>query len=725
MSSSVATDITIVMDYYLYIATAVCYKIMNIIKIGLTECPLDRLRTYLTGCPPDLTPSHDIYFEVIWKIKTDNRRKLSYYEDVLHNRFMKYRMMREIPRDSEWFNFKEKDGIAIVKEFMKHQNWVECEVPLSEILPVQRKSRHLRNVYYANTYFIESLSERNHILNQIQKPVIESIKLFIQGVTTHAGYIVAPCGIGKTYITCMGIQGTKRVIICCPSNQIQEQWREQLIGASIFTPGQILIMGTNGTTETSEIKEFMKNDTYCIITTYMSSRILVELIVENPPQVIVLDEAHHVAGIVAERDEGEGMTRRLMERACYMKLKRLSLTFTPRFIENPYETNMKYFTMSDETIFGSKIVELKLRDMINKGVLPAYRIWNLRDNTRKGAGIIGKVECICEAWDAKEFKYGEGQYILHHLIIFTHTNEEGRLIEKILVEKLKDTLVLCVKGGDNISSAQEQFSNAKRSILINCKVLGEGLNIPITNAVTFTYSKKSHGEIAQMIFRAGRWYENKSIFHILLPIIDEDDMSGFEEVFMSLASCDENIYDEIMIRNFDKDSGGSSGEYSVNSNGEVSEEIIIDEFDGTNPEEIIKWRENLRRSLLHSNSPKKIQEFCIKQGIDTSIEYLTDLRSQNPDLPEDPKPKNQTWYNWLHPTKNNKITAMEFVTNIIEKNNLKVASGYNEWREVQPIDIREKLPSEQHINDGFFGTHDINFNEILDKYKNQKSHSRR
>ena len=138
--------------------------------------------------------------------------------------------------------------------------------------------------------------------------------------------------------------------------------------------------------------------------------------------------------------------------------------------------------------------------------------------------------------------------ILHHLIIFAATNDEAKQLETYFANKTKDTLVLCVKGGDKLEEPIRRFSQAKRAIIVNCKVLGEGVDIPIANAVAVTYPKHSRGEITQMLLRAGRWYDSKSVFHILLPILDVDDMTGFEDVLTALASCDDQLRDEVILR---------------------------------------------------------------------------------------------------------------------------------------------------------------------------------
>jgi len=701
---------------YLYIATAPVYSILGIFKLGFTSEPYGRHSTYQTGCPPGLTPSHDIEYIAIWKIDAQTRDEGFDYEDILHNQFLKYRMMRDKPGDTEWFDFKGQTGITLVKAFMEKMSWVKREVPLSEITSPKRISHQLRKQHHKNTYFLRSIIKRNELLNQVQQPVIDAIIAFIQSIVLFAGYVIAPCGSGKTIMTCRGLKGVKKAIICCPSNQIQDQWASTLINESVFTSKQILIMGIGGTTDKNAIEKFMKNDTYCIITTYMSSNILVELLEEYPPQILVLDEAHHLAGIVGKEDEGEGKTRRLMMKASELNVKRLSLTFTPRFIKNTDEVDTEYLTMDDESMFGTKIAELKIRDLILLGILPDYRLWSLRDETKKGTGLIGKAECIAEAWNAKEVVRGEEQFILHHLIVFASTNDEAKQLETYFSNKTTDTLVLCVKGGDKLEEPLRKFSTAKRSIIVNCKVLGEGVDIPVANSVAVTYPKKSQGEITQMLLRAGRWYEGKPVFHILLPILDDDDMSGFEEVLTSLASCDEYISDEIILRASSEKKNTEITERFEEDGGAIPECIMIEDYDGSNLEEIKKCFTNARKNLFPSKESKRIQLLCIEKGIDTSVEYSMTLRTQNPDLPEDPKPKNQLWYDYLHPTLIERIRPQEFVKTILEPNNLRVAYRYEEWRGVQPSDVKGKLPSDQHITDGFFGKDYTNFNEILLKF---------
>lgn len=689
---------------------------MSLGKIGCTEEPYGRRYTYLTGCPPGLTPSQDIDYDAIWETTASTRDDLYDLEDEVHNQFLRYRMMREKPGDSEWFNFLGKNPCDEVRKFMETRQWVKREVPLCEIRHRKRTSRYLRKQYYKNLQFIKKQSTRNDILNRIQEPVVLAITAFITDPDNKAGYVVAPCGSGKTLMSSKGIRNVRRCIICCPSKRIQDQWRTTLISEGIFSEDSIHIIGSSGTTNPNTICSIFTEDTYCIISTYMSSHLLVDIITAKV-NILILDEAHHMAGIVARTDSGEGRTRRLMLKASELGIKRLSLTYTPRFIADANSSEVKYLTMDDDNMFGKKIAEMKIRDLIHKGVLPDYRLWTLRDEARKGTGIIGKAECLLEAWSATEIVRGEEKYILHHLVVFASTTQEAMTLEAFFKEKTTNTLVLRVGEGDNLDKPIRQFTEAPRAIIVNCFVLNEGVDIPIANAVAITYPKQSRGQITQMVLRAGRWYEGKSIFHILIPTLGDEDLSGFEEVLSALASCDDQIRDEIILRSKVQEHPITDN-VSLHQQGEqndtVPECIMIDEFDA-NEEDIRRCFRNIRRNLFSARESKRIQELCIKEGITTSIEYSL-LRQQIPELPENPRLKNELWFDFLNPSRFDRILARDFVITILEHNNLRVGHKYDEWRGVQPPDVIARLPSVQNITDGFFGSEDTNFNTLREKY---------
>jgi superfamily II DNA or RNA helicase len=698
-----------------YLASSPVFRAKSLGKLGCTEEPYGRRSTYLTGCPPGLTPSHDIDYDGMWETTATNKEELFDYEDEVHNHFLKYRMMREIPGDSEWFDFQGRSPYDAVKAFMETRPWVKRQIPLSEIAPPKRLSRYMRRQYQKNLQYIKTRTKRNEILDALQEPIISAIRAFVFDSANKAGHVIAPCGSGKTLMSVKGFRGVKKAVICVPSKQIQAQWRDALVAESAFSNSQIYFVGDEGTTNVDAIRKVLSQDSYCVIAINMSSHLLVDVIQSNT-ELFVSDEAHHMAGVVAKDEKGEGRTRRLMLKAYELGIKRLSLTYTPRFVKDDGATDVEYLTMDDDDIFGSKIAELKIRDLIHKGVLPDYRLWTLRDEARKGTGIIGKGECILEAWNATEIIRGKEIHILHHLVVFASTTQEAKDLERFFKMKTGDSgvVVLRVEQGDKLEEPIRRFTEAKRAILVNCFVLSEGVDIPCANAVAITYPKQSRGQITQMVLRAGRWFEGKPVFHILIPTLGDEDLSGFEEVLTALASCDEQIRDEIVIRSATGVKPSDPISSSTDSSEAAPECIMIEEFEA-NEEAIKRCFTNIRKNLFPARESRRIQELCIEKGWGTSVEYGLQ-RIAIPELPEDPKPKNNTWFDYLHPTYGERISASDFVKTVLDPNSLRVGGKYDEWLGVQPSDRIAKLPTVQHITDGYFGKDDTNFNTLCEKF---------
>jgi hypothetical protein len=213
-----------------------------------------------------------------------------------------------------------------------------------------------------------------------------------------------------------------------------------------------------------------------------------------------------------------------------------------------------------------------------------------------------------------------------------------------------------------------------------------------------------------MVLRAGRWYPGKAVFHILIPTLGDEDLSGFEEVLSALASCDDQIRDEIVLRT--KPGVKPSDPLPPSETGETLPEcIMIEEFEA-DEEEIRRCFRNIRRNFCKES--RRIQDLCIEKGVDTSVDYAL-LRIDFPELPEDPRPKKSLWYDYLHPSRGDQVTPYEFVT-MLDRHKLHVARAYDEWRGVQPTDVRAKLPSMQNISDGFFGEAS-NFNILRTKFR--------
>ena len=416
-----------------------------------------------------------------------------------------------------------------------------------------------------------------------------------------------------------------KIIILAPRRAIIEQWIDtinnnlELKGYKIFYCGSKYIKtkskefgNIENTTDIKILKQWiLKNEKFILFCSYMSSFKLRKIIIEIKKEFsdfyidfAIFDEAHHMVGYIyiddEEKDEDEeddkqdeendkqdeeddkqdeeeveeeddakkitkksqyGKSRALFNLE-YIKQK-LSITATPRIINKNNKILNGYFSMDDELCFGKKLHEIKMRTLIDEGIMPDYKIiithsddYGNNDIEEKGNVIVNNIlqknpEYKEDNFNTYKSNIFNNKYILNKLIIFMDTNESVTKITSYLKVKLKDEKINIFAIDSKTSSidyenAMNDINNIMtRTIIINCKMLNEGVDIPIADSVSICYIKHSRVEIVQMIFRAGRWTPTKFFFYILLVLTKDEDYSSIEDVLASLALNDDALMEEI------------------------------------------------------------------------------------------------------------------------------------------------------------------------------------
>lgn len=655
---------------YIYLASTPQWITQNIGKIGCTDEPYGRIQQYLTGCPPCMSPSCDIEFFQIWKLEDDADKY--YYENYIHEWFKLFRMRRKIDGDSEWFNFKNESILENLNSFMKTREWVVGLVSFNNIEKPKRTILQTYN-YNKNTLNFEVRTKvHNEKLDAIQKPIINKLNEFIKS-DESAGYLIAPCGSGKTRMTCSTIEQSKvkKVIICVPSLKIQSQWKNTL-------SMNLTLLGGSHYDE-KEIKRIILQDTYCIVSTYASSKYLIDVLNVD---LVIFDEAHHMSGIVASKDEGIGSTRLFLDYLVQTKKKRLFLTYTPKLIQKDEEDSGKVFSMNDETVFGKCIYQVKLRDLIKEGILPDYNIWLSKS---EGSGITAKVEQCYELFNSKQIN---GQFILKKLLVFTET-----IIERnYAYEQLKKTIPNVFRITDkDVDKPIRDFEQSDRAILVDCMRLGEGVDIPCADSVAVLYPKHSIVSIVQTLLRPGRWFPYKSVFHMIICNTLDDNTTGFEDALVALSSHDEDLRREIMM--YTSKSNSSNDE--ILEEGETSNgRIHIERLELKDSKSISTMFNRVRTLIIPKQDLRAIRKECISRGIRTSFEYQK-LRDEITHFPEDPRFSGLSWFDFLNPN-SNKIEYKDFKDRCIYEN-IYTFTSYSEW-----LEKPNEFPSYQNLEDGYF-----------------------
>jgi superfamily II DNA or RNA helicase len=698
---------------FIYLATAPIYFALYIVKIGLTGNPHGRLSTYLTGCPPGLTPSHDIQFHFLWETTATTVEELQDYEAEAHDFLFAERMMRIKSGDSEWFNLKTAAAVERFRQFIESRPWFKRTVPLTEVIRPATSQSLIRPYNRNLRFFKRSLEERRVALAAIQGPWIAALSAFLSDSSQIAGKIECPCSSGKTRTTCVAINGLiGRLILSAPSETILLQWRQTLLDHGGFTEADILLIGssTGGTTDPALIHRHASRATFCFLVTNMSAHLLIDHIASA--QLYASDEAHHMAGAIrsGSDEEGAGQTRRLLAKAVALGTKRLFLTFTPRDVISA-DGATSVFSMNDPAVFGTTIYTIGLRTLIRAGVLPAYNIWPIYDADNHGTGMIAMGKLLSTAWAATEIVRGSERHVFNRMIVYAADKADGGELAAYLSASEPDTCVQFIQGGDDVKAAIARFEAAPRAILINCKVLGEGVDIPCADSVAITYPKYARGEIVQMLLRPGRWFPGKSVFHILLPTLTGQDMSGFNDVLAGLASVDDALRDEILHRTVGPElRTPASSTDSTEGEDQDPSSIQWHCYEGLDPDQITAAFSRLRRSLLTTRgSLRLLQSHCHDLGITTSLEYAHVYAKNG--WPEDPRVADMTWYDFLHaddPATERSIPA-DFVTKKLIPGGLVTAAVY-------VAAAAHDGPSLQHINDGYFGSKYTNFTTLIDAF---------
>jgi len=501
-----------------------------------------------------------------------------------------------------------------------------------------------------------------------------------------------------------GEEHNTNVIICAPVECIQKQWHKTLIRRHVFAREDMYII--NGSQEKMSASECVNQYVHvcdaqhrcssqssrakpiCAIVTYASSHLLTRVIDACRASLMIFDEAHHLAGIVAQDETdgdgdgmyfGQGRTRMLAAEAAKLGIKRIALTYTPRIArihERDISSGRKveFLTMDDELVFGKQIARLDLRKLINDGILPDYRICAIRPHPQASASVSSRAstststhshslsrlstidnrsaqvgECILRAWV-------EYTHDINHLIIFARTLNDVRELGTYLRERAANTLVICIgertHDEDNVKICIERFTKEPRAILINCYKLSEGVDIPCADSVAIAYAKESRGQITQMILRAGRWHPNKPMFRVLIPIIDDcvrGDTTGIAvrpmnttaltEVLVAMAINDSLIRDELKLRAQEQIASCASSTMSdgdARDVGSPNKHIDLFCFAST---DLARIRQIIAGSYVFAvaqGDSVDIRAICAAHNVHTSVEYVSMRANMFPDLPEYP-----------------------------------------------------------------------------------------
>jgi superfamily II DNA/RNA helicase len=177
------------------------------------------------------------------------------------------------------------------------------------------------------------------------------------------------------------------------------------------------------------------------------------------------------------------------------------------------------------------------------------------------------------------------------------------------------------------------FEQKEKAVLTSCRVLNEGVNIPIVDSVCFVDGRNNSIDIIQCIGRALRLYKGKETAKIIIPILEENVVGGnFNEIvkiIKNLSNYDYHVKESIMnkkgdkkiirFKNYNDDSKGINLDLKDLENKICS--VIVDKCYG--------WDKNCERLIEFFETNKKRPSSISKNADEKQLGYWIGTQKKN------------------------------------------------------------------------------------------------
>ena len=440
---------------------------------------------------------------------------------------------------------------------------------------------------------IQKLTFTSHTLPEatILRPYqIESIAVLEKGKDTKKNvYLCIPTGAGKTMIILHNHINniSERLLVLVPRIVLMEQWGEECTKLGI----KPYLIGTGQHHNMEKIKEET-----IVICVYDSFPNIYEH--KNTFQRYCIDEAHNIK--IPERymnteidndNDIEIDDDTDDEELSYMECIQ-SLSDSKQAI---------YISATlDKPKDGSLFYEYKLRQAINEGYLCDYQF----------------VFPIFEQENVSNDHLA--QYLLHkehasHCVIYASSCKEGKEFTQIL-NKLQKGCAGYIDAHTPYKKRKQlfaDFESGKIQFLINIRVLTEGFNAPHIRSIFFLRISTSDIFTIQVVGRALRLHQDKSIATMYFPFTQESDLERIQTFLHQLSTYDERINQTIS----EKKIGG----YISIEHGDMKDNDADDEEEAENIEDVFTFKYNL---IVNSMGKSDKIEEMIKKKADALIKFV-------------------------------------------------------------------------------------------------------
>ena len=454
-----------------------------------------------------------------WKECSTFFASQNFYNEDLNKTIVRWEKLI-ITRNSECklaFNLKEKHRLFNDKPYSRDEiiNYCESLLESPPIIPIVNKIKDTIRDY--------------------QKECIDLI------ISSKENVIISlPTGTGKNFIIVNSLEPNKKYLILVPRIILMEQIQDEIKKHNPKLKNKIHLIG-----DSKNMFDETKDITICC---YNSVKIVAEH--STLFHKIFIDEAHHInkPEIYKEDDEHDLDIPELIDDCgennydSDEKLEDNDEEIQKEDNDDEIKDESRYisiisnFTKLKNNVYLSATIdaqdgfiyyEKNIRDMINNKYLCDYTL-NIPiftdDPTNKN---------ICE-YLLKEYR---------NIIIYCNTKKEGKQINKLLneLQNKSSEYIDCDTSKLKRKTIIEKFKSGVLPYLVNVRILVEGFDAPITKGVCFMHLPSSKTTLIQIIGRALRLHEMKTIANIILPFSSKEDETSIINFMKVISKNDSRI----------------------------------------------------------------------------------------------------------------------------------------------------------------------------------------
>ncbi|MGX1564338.1 Helicase associated domain protein [Streptomyces sp. NPDC055506] len=421
------------------------------------------------------------------------------------------------------------------------------------------------------------------------------------------GQVHAACGTGKTIIAAASakrIVPRGRVLVLVPTLDLLAQtvkaWHEvghrgpAVAVCSLQDDPELWNLKVRSTTNPVQLALWHGQGPVTIYATYASLGVLAEAFEGvygqqlDPVDLAVVDEAHRTSGSMGKAWAD------IHDQAVIPAYRRLYLTATPRIweerlsrevaegVRDPLPREMAA-SMDDEKVFGPVLYKLSLASAVSRGLLARYQIivLELQDPALTPERLYGEARYTEEVRGQRlgalqaALLHTMAQHGLSTCITFHHRTIEAQAyaegLERVAAklhanepEKYPAKMWADWLCGEHAPEDRREVlgsfgTTARRAVLSNCRVLGEGVDIRAVDSVALLDPKGAPHDIVQAIGRALRQKPGQGkLASLIVPVFLQpgetpEDMIGsgsyrpLVKVLEGLRAHDEEVVELLAI----------------------------------------------------------------------------------------------------------------------------------------------------------------------------------